>query len=417
MVRTGLRHHLRAAAALAGCAVLAPLALAGPAGAAAGQPSSTPTGEFAFTADAYGTYSTAAGKVVSPVSAQAFLSCATASKTATNSATGASLGIGNSTSGSVTSEVSRTSSGNTSSATATSTVESVNLLGGLIKGTDVTQTATASETSGTWSATGTSKFTGLTISGKSATSNPAPNTAVSLPGIGTAYLNYETTSVNKSGASINSDAILVVITQKNSLGIPIGAEIVVGHASVTGAGPLAGTISGSAYGSSVSGPEGTSAPSYLAEVACMGATSTQNSGQGFTFSPLKIGVVTDTASGTDNASALSAITSSTVSNVSVTGILSFGGVRANASAIESGGKIRVTGKVTLSNPKLLLTGTRALPANPPANYTVKVPGGALILNRQVKSANGILVQAVYLTGKSIGTVVIGSASANAYPGG
>lgn len=403
-------------AVLTACGLLVPLVLVSPAGAVVRQPSSTSAGEFGFTADAYGTYTTAAGKVISPASAQAYLSCATSSTTSTNSATGESLGIGSSTSGSASSQVSRTGTGNTQSATARSTVQSINLLGGLIKSTDVTQTATASETSGTWTVSSSSSFSGLTISGKSTASSPAPNTAETLPGIGTAYLNYQTKSVSKSAASIKSDAILVEVTQKNSLNIPVGATIVVGHASVTGAGPLAGTISGSAYGSSVSGPEGTSNASYPVQVACMGASSTENAGQGTTFSPLSTGTVTDTATGMDNASMLSAMTSSTVSKAGVSSILSFGGVKANASAVESGGKVTVTGKVTLNNPKLVGTGARALPANPPANYTVAVPGGTLVLNRQVKTANGISVQAVYLTGKSIGTIVVGSASAYAYPG-
>jgi hypothetical protein len=149
----------------------------------------------------------------------------------------------------------------------------------------------------------------------------------------------------------------------------------------------------------------------------MDPTSNDKSGAGATVGPLSTGAIADTASGVDNATTLSAATSSTVSQVTVSRILSMGGVKANASAAKVGGNVTVKGSVTLSNPKLLGTSVPALPAHPPANYTVKVPGGTLTLNRQVKTATGITVQAVYLNGSSIGTIVVGSASADAYPGG
>ena len=404
-------------AAVAAGGLLAPLIVAGPAGAAVGQAGSLSAGEFGFTASAYGTYASAAGKVLSAASAAVGFSCSTSSKAASNSATGVTLGVESSTSGTVTDQVSRTGTGSTSGATATSTVQSVNLLGGLVKGASVTQRANVSKTSGTWAASGSATFSGLTVGGKSTTANPAPNTQVSLSGVGTVYLNYQVKSVSTSGASMNGDAIVVDVTHKNTLGIPAGTTIVVGHASVTGDGPLSGTLGGSASGTSVSGPEGTAGSSYPAGVACMGSASTQSQGAGVSFSPLTTGAVTDTATGTDNATALSAMTSSTISNVKVASILSFGGVKADASAARSGSGVSASGSVTLTNPKLLGTGVPVLPAHPKANYTVKVNGVTLVLNRQVKTANGITVQALYLTGQSIGTIVVGSASAFAYPAG
>ena len=148
----------------------------------------------------------------------------------------------------------------------------------------------------------------------------------------------------------------------------------------------------------------------------MGSSSSQNAGAGVSFGPLTTGVITDTAAGTDTATTLSAMTSSSVSNLKVAGILSFGGVKANASATKTVSGVSTSGSVTLTNPKLLGTSVPVLPAHPSANYTVKVNGITLVMNRQVKTASGITVQALYLTGQSIGTIVVGSASADAYPG-
>jgi hypothetical protein len=273
------------------------------------------------------------------------------------------------------------------------------------------QKASASETSGTWSASGSATFTRLTIAGKNTAANQAPNTKVSLAGVGTVYLNYQAKSTSATGASMNADAIVVDVTQKNTLGIPVGAAIIIGHAFAQGAGPLSGTLNGAATGTSVSGPEGTLAPSFAAGVACMGSSATQTNGAGVTLKPLSTGAIKDTAAGTDNATTLSAATKSTVSNVVVARILSMGGVNVSASADKVSGNVTVKGSVTLSNPKLLGATVHVLPSNPPPNYTVKVSGGTLILNRQVKTATGISVQALYLTGTSIGTIVIGSASA------
>jgi hypothetical protein len=148
----------------------------------------------------------------------------------------------------------------------------------------------------------------------------------------------------------------------------------------------------------------------------MGSTSNDNAGAGVSFGPLTTGVITDTATGTDTATTLSAMTSSTVNNLKVAGILSFGGVKASASAAKAGSGVSTSGSVTLTNPKLLGTSVPVLPAHPSANYTVKINGVTLVLNRQVKTASGITVQSLYLTGQSIGTIVVCSASAYAYPG-
>ncbi|MGI8445726.1 MAG: choice-of-anchor P family protein [Streptosporangiaceae bacterium] len=142
MVRTGFRHRLEAAAAVAGCAVLAPLALAGPAGAAVHAASSTsPGSEFGFTASAYSTYVITGGKAVSTPSAATGFGCATTPRTVSNSGTGETIGADSTSTGTLTNEASLTNIGATSTGSATSNAESVDILGGLIKAADVTEKA------------------------------------------------------------------------------------------------------------------------------------------------------------------------------------------------------------------------------------------------------------------------------------
>ena len=248
-------------AALAGCAVLAPLAIAGPAGAAS---TSTTSSSIAFTAGAYGTYATlgvsGATAGSSPSAPAGFVSAMTP-QNLTNSTASVNIPALNTSAGAITDTVSSTGTGGSvTSATAQLTTASVNILGGLIKASAVTQKATAAYASGAWSANSMSTLTGLTIAGKSVAANPAPNSTVNLAGIGTVYLNFQSKSVSATNASIDSDAIVVQVTTANSLNIPIGSLILVGHAAVTGTGSLSGALTGTAYGTSLTGGSSPRAP-------------------------------------------------------------------------------------------------------------------------------------------------------------
>ncbi len=127
--------------------------------------------------------------------------------------------------------------------------------------------------------------------------------------------------------------------------------------------------------------------------------------------PLSTGVITDTAEGLDTANTLNARTSASILKVSVAGLLTADVIDAKAYAARVNGKAALSGSASFTG--LTVTGVASLPVNPPANYTVHLPdGGTLVLNRQARTADGIQVQALYLSDPVAGTLVIGSASAS-----
>ncbi|HVB22170.1 MAG TPA: choice-of-anchor P family protein [Ktedonobacteraceae bacterium] len=116
--------------------------------------------------------------------------------------------------------------------TGASNVANPNLLGGLVKGSQVTATANASWNN-TGSGSASTDLTNMTIDGIPASKSPAANTRVSLLGLGYVILNEQTSSVNSSGATETVNAIDIYITQTNLFGIQIGTQIILGHATAS----------------------------------------------------------------------------------------------------------------------------------------------------------------------------------------
>ncbi len=124
------------------------------------------------------------------------------------------------------------SSGTT--ATGMATIANPSLLGGLIRGSQVTATANAARnTSGSGSGSASANLTNMTIDGIPASRSPAANTRVSLPGLGYVILNEQTSSVNSSGATETVNAVDIYVTRTNIFGIAIGTQIILGHATAS----------------------------------------------------------------------------------------------------------------------------------------------------------------------------------------
>ncbi len=116
------------------------------------------------------------------------------------------------------------------SATSSSTVNTLSLLGGTITATVVRSvaTSTANGVTASSNATGTT-LTNLIIAGVVQPTNPAANTTVTIPGIGTAILNEQIATGNgttTTGLTVN--ALHVTITTAGIL--PVGADIIVASA-------------------------------------------------------------------------------------------------------------------------------------------------------------------------------------------
>lgn len=109
-----------------------------------------------------------------------------------------------------------------------STIQQVNLLSGVIRATAVTADVIADGNPPTLG--DNSSFVGLHILGHSQIKdNVAPNTKVNLPGIGTLWLHKRV----KTSEGIRVIMIQLVIgSQSNPAGLPLGATIDVGYARV-----------------------------------------------------------------------------------------------------------------------------------------------------------------------------------------
>jgi hypothetical protein len=122
-------------------------------------------------------------------------------------------------------------------ATTTSTIQSLNLLGGLIKGTNMTAVAKETLVNGklTSSAAG-SGFDQLTILGVPVPTNAPPNTGRALPGLGKVIVNEQVVGT-KPGQATTVNGLHIQITQSNPLKIPVGVNLVIAHADVKVAPP------------------------------------------------------------------------------------------------------------------------------------------------------------------------------------
>ena len=113
-------------------------------------------------------------------------------------------------------------------ASAQSTISEPNLLGGLIKATLIVSKANASfSTTGSVSSSVT--FSNLTIGGVAQSNNPAPNTSITLPGLGYATLNESAQVLNGTTAIVSEYAIDIhITTAANVFGLGVGTRLIVG---------------------------------------------------------------------------------------------------------------------------------------------------------------------------------------------
>jgi hypothetical protein len=120
----------------------------------------------------------------------------------------------------------------TMTASSTSDVTGVSLLAGLISAQEIKSVSTTSLTTNGFqlSAAGSS-FTNLLVAGIPFNGLPAPNTQISLLGLGYIVLNEQVTFTNNTEGQLAINMLHIYITLPNSLGIPVGTNVVVASAS------------------------------------------------------------------------------------------------------------------------------------------------------------------------------------------
>ena len=113
----------------------------------------------------------------------------------------------------------------------TSDIVNLNLLDGAITADRVTSLARATVDSSGGAATADgSRFEGLALGGTPLQASPPPNTRVELPGIGYVILNEQKLESGPTSAKARVIMLHVFIDTENSLGLPVGTEIMVASA-------------------------------------------------------------------------------------------------------------------------------------------------------------------------------------------
>src|SRR5581483_4397211 len=228
---------------------------------------------------------------------------------------------------------------------ASADVHDATVLGGLITADEVRAVSeTSRDGSGFHTDATGSSFVNLVVAGDPIGATPDPNTRIDLEGIGYVVLNEQHARVGSSTASLGVNMIHVVVTQDNSLGVPVGTNIIVAHAYSKIDGPVAGLLDGFAYGTQVKVDGGgggvESGPSALIKVSCDGTDGRvkHNRIAGARVEGVfETGTITTTATGTVSASGASSETTARVQRVNLlSSLVGAGTVKADAHASTDG---------------------------------------------------------------------------------
>jgi hypothetical protein len=116
----------------------------------------------------------------------------------------------------------------------TATVQNVELLGSLIVADTVKAVAQDTFRNGQrFSSTQGTQFVGLEVAGEVVPVDVAPNTRIDLPGIGFVIVNEQKLPAAGSTARTQVNGLRVVVNKNNTLGVPVGTQIIVAHADST----------------------------------------------------------------------------------------------------------------------------------------------------------------------------------------
>jgi hypothetical protein len=375
-----------------------------------------------YSGSAYGTYAYVGSTVVvgktAPVSVGP--GCGTPQTGLTASGTVASL---NAPPRAVTGSVNTSASTALNKATGTSDVHNVNLLVGLIVGSEVKAVSTTfADNAGLHTSAAGSKLVGLVVAGMPQSSSPAPNTTINLLGFGKVVLNEQIVTGTATTKKLTVNMIHVYITQSNVLGIAVGTQIVVASASsgLTGInGPA--SLDGNAYGTQVTGTLIKSSPTAPVGVGCQGNALITNTQVGISVpNVLSSGSIFDTAQGSVTASQSSAQTTASIQNANVlNGLIKASTISAQANASTTNG-VAFHFSTSGSFVNLSVSGHPEITASVSANTQVTLTGiGTLYLKRVIQGTNSVQIRMIELVltqsylGLPTGShVIVGVASAS-----
>jgi len=306
-----------------------------------------------------------------------------------------------------------------------SNVQSVSLLSGLVSASAVTSVSTTNRDNSTGtlsvSAAGT-QFASLSVAGIPVGGTPAPNTKITLPGVGYVMLNQQTSSIGAVSANMTVIGIHVVVTVSTPLAAA-GTQVYVGYATSSLSEPVRGLLGGAGYGASAHvGGNVIAGEEFPQPMPCLGThgnTLTNSAASVTVPGVLSTGTVTDTANGAANGKRVAGEVTAAVENLNLLGgMVTATAVKADVTA--SGNPPSFGDSSSFAG--LSVAGQPGIGDNVPANTKVPLSGiGTLWLHRVVQTGSSIRVIMIQLDvtvpsnplGLSPGTVVdIASAQVN-----
>jgi len=269
-------------------------------------------------------------------------------------------------------------------------VQGVSVLNGLIRANVVKAEANSSATSGGASSTENgSELAGLVVAGTPISVTPAPNTKITLPGIGYVTLNEVNGPFNgTSQTHISVNMIHVVVNTANTLGIKLGTNIIVASAtSLFTPAPAPFKESATAYSLLANGYAGninaSSGPWAITGIDCRVGSSSNRLLSAST--PVgNVGTMVNTVSTTNTVTTSSAQAGSNTATVNLLkSLITASTINTTAKVLRSGAAFTHTGSTQFL--ALKIAGA-SIAASVPPNTRVNLPGlGYVILNDQLAS--------------------------------
>jgi hypothetical protein len=303
--------------------------------------------------------------------------------------------------------------------TGSAEVEDAELLGGVISAETVKAVSTTTEgAAGAEFSSEGSSLVNAVVAGNLISETPPPNTSIDLPGLGYVVLNEQIATPRGSGGSFEVNMIHVFVTLENSLGIPVGTEIIVSHAK-SGVTHASGDVVlvGMAYGVNVA--VGRTASTGLiprVSLPCMGTRGKilEDSVVNLDAAPTAVtGTLTVTAQGTVAPSSVTGETTSTVQSVNLLdGMVTADLVVAKAQ-VASDGTNHMLSHEGSAFTNLQVSGHPEITDDVPPNTEVSLGGWAdLRLHRVMVTSNKIEVRMIEIVitgsndlGLQVGTVI------------
>ena len=400
-------------------AVLSAAAVAGLAVPLSAAPATAATSSTGVSASAYGTYVVVGGVVRSGPTALAAIGCTTAfGRTATGSSAAVHVPAAVSVGVTRTSASTAQSSGGYSSR-ASSTTSGVNLLAGLVRADAVSSTSSAARST-TLALTGgnQSQLVGLKVGGRALNAVPAPNSAISLKtsagaALATVYLNQQTKAVVGNDLQVSTVALRVVVTGKNTLGLPIGSRIDVGVSRTTLSRPILGLVGGVGYATSATLANGALATSRtaLAYPPCTGG-----SGKATLATAGVPGLVSTGTTTTEVLSKAATLSRSSSVKNTIAGPRVLGGlISADAVIADTSVSQAAPGAAPVVSDRsrfvgLRIAGLPAVSSSVEPNTVITVPGlGRVTLHKVVRTSKSVeVVMVEIVTSRAFGSLPTGS---------